>query len=115
MRDARPLPRLRDDQPVPDPTSAGNRGQSCRTRAIFVEAQNERDLKLDYFSHVFADFAACQRTPDELRADLPPSLRKLVEESEIPEIDPEDEHSSTGARSDPEGIGFSTSGTKETA
>jgi hypothetical protein len=68
-------------------------GKAAEPERYSSRRKSERDLKLDYFSHVFADFCRLpKKTRDELRADLPPSLRKLVEESENSgEIDPEDE------------------------
>jgi len=68
-------------------------GKTTEPERYSSRRKSERDLKLDYFSHVFADFCRLPKnTRDELRADLPPSLRKLVEEFENSgEINPEDE------------------------
>ncbi|MET0164628.1 MAG: hypothetical protein ABW318_06445, partial [Vicinamibacterales bacterium] len=51
-------------------------GQSSRRR-------NERDLKIGYFSHVFADLYRLSKLDrDALRADLPASLKELLERVE---------------------------------
>ena len=51
-------------------------GESSRRR-------NERELRLGYFSHVFADYHRLAREQrDQLLADLPDGLRKLLKEVE---------------------------------
>jgi len=55
-------------------TSGGDRPYSDRRK-------NERDLKLDYFAHVIADFhRLSKRAREDVLVDLPPSLRGLVEQ-----------------------------------
>jgi hypothetical protein len=55
--------------------------------------KNERDLKLDYFSHVFADFCRLDRADrDAVRGDLPQNLAGLLQQlDQSGELAPDDE------------------------
>lgn len=64
-----------------------------KPRAYSSRRKNDRDLKLDYFAHLVADFHRLpKRTGEDLLSDLPSSLRKLLEQVDASaQIAPDDE------------------------